>query len=112
MDEHERNRGLPGLGARIRKGLAEARRLGIMTLASVAVNRLVHFERLPSLLSDLGFEGVNFRIRGVKNRGSPLAFGKESPLTDYDDNELLAVFEAIKALKRRTVRREPESGDR
>ena len=27
MEEHERNRGLPGLGARIREGLAEARRL-------------------------------------------------------------------------------------
>ena len=31
-----------------------------MTLASVAVSRLVDFDRLPALLLDMGFEGVNF----------------------------------------------------
>lgn len=102
MDEHERNRGLPGLGARIREGLLRARRLGITTLASIAVNRLVIFERLPYLLLDLGFEGVTFSYpRRDQPGSSQLAFGAESPLTDYHDTELIAVFEAIKALKRR-----------
>jgi hypothetical protein len=72
-----------------------------MTLASVAVNRLVDFDRLPSLLSDLGFWGVNFSYPRREQLGScQLAFGMDSPLTDYDDNELIAVFEAIKTLKR------------
>ncbi len=102
MDEHERNRGLPGLGARIREGLIEARRLGVTTLASVAVNRLVDFDRLPSLLSGLGFWGVNFSYPRREEGGpSPLGFGMATPLTDYDGKELIAVFEAIKGLKRK-----------
>ena len=110
MDEHERNRGLPGLGARIREGLAKARRLGITTLASVAVNRLVDFERLPSLLLDLGFEGVNFSYPRRNEGSSPLAFGVENPLTDYSDAELVAVFEAIKAMKRKVPVVNPWAG--
>jgi MoaA/NifB/PqqE/SkfB family radical SAM enzyme len=47
MDAHERNRGLRGLGERIRDGLAAARQHGISTLASVTVNRLVE---VPSLI--------------------------------------------------------------
>jgi len=111
MDEHECNRGLPGLGARIREGLAGARRLGITTLASVAVNRLLIFDRLPHLLLDLGFEGVNFSYpRREQSASSPLAFGAESPLTDYHDTELIAIFAAIKALKKRLSVLNPRAG--
>lgn len=110
LDEHERNRGLPGLGTRIREGVSGARRFGITTLASVAVNRLVDFERLPSLLLGLGFEGVNFSYARRKEGPSPLAFGAESPLTDYDDAGLIAVFEAIKTLKRRLPVVNPRAG--
>ncbi len=100
IEAHERNRGLPGLGERIREGLSRGQRLGITTIASVTVNRLIDFERLPSLLIDLGFNGVNFSYpRREDAMLSPLAFGTESPLTDYDNSELPVVYEAIKALK-------------
>lgn len=101
MDVHERNRGLPGLGARIREGLALARRDGVTPIASVTVSRLVDFDRLPSFLIDLGFAGVNFSYPRHENRAIlPLGFGAESPLTDYHDAELPAIYEAIKRMKK------------
>ena len=60
MAAHERNRGLRGLGERIRRGLATARQRQIPTLACVTVNRLVDYEQLPDLLTDLGFEHAGF----------------------------------------------------
>jgi MoaA/NifB/PqqE/SkfB family radical SAM enzyme/phosphatidylglycerophosphate synthase len=110
MEEHERNRGLPGLGGRIRDGLILARRLNITTLASVAMSRLVDFERLPLLLLDLAFEGVNFSYPRRDGSSRPLAFGAETPLTDYDGRELTAAFEAIKTLKRRLSVVNPTAG--
>ena len=101
MDTHERNRGLPGLGARIREGLAHARRAGVLTFASVTVSRLVDFDKLPPFLLDLGFEGIVFSYPRRENRANlPLGFGAETPLTDYQGPELVAVYESIKKLKK------------
>ena len=60
MAEHERNRGLPGLGERIRLGLIAAREHGLVRLACVTVNRLVDYDQLPDLLRNLGFDAVTF----------------------------------------------------
>lgn len=98
-DAHERNRGLPGLCARIRYGLAHARRAGIMTFASVTVSRLVDFDRLPDHLLDLGFEGITFSYPRL-DHASPLGFGTESALTDYRGHELATVYETIKKMKK------------
>jgi MoaA/NifB/PqqE/SkfB family radical SAM enzyme len=101
MDTHERNRGLSGLGARIREGLAHARRAGVLTFASVTVSRLVDVDKLPPLLLDLGFEGIVFSYPRRENRAVlPLGFGAETPLTDYEGHELAAVYESIKKLKK------------
>ena len=101
MDTHERNRGLSGLGARVREGLVHARRAGVMTFASVTVSRLVDFDKLPTLLLDLGFEGIVFSYPRRENMAlSPLGFGSETPLTDYQGHELAAVYESIKKLKK------------
>jgi MoaA/NifB/PqqE/SkfB family radical SAM enzyme len=103
LDTHERNRGLPGLGARVREGLAQARRAGVLTFASVTVSRLVDFEKLPSLLLDLGFEGIIFSYPRRENEDGvrlPLGFGAQTPLTDYQGPELAAVYQSIKKLKK------------
>jgi len=101
MATHERNRGLPGLGTRIREGLAHARDAGVLTFASVTVSRLVDFQRLPLFLLDLGFEGIVFSYPRRENRAhSPLGFGAETPLTDYQGRELAAIYESIKKLKK------------
>lgn len=103
LDTHERNRGLPGLGARVREGLARARRAGVLTFASVTVSRLVNIDQLPPFLRDLGFEGIIFSYPRRENENGarlPLGFGAQTPLTDYQGQELAAVYESIKKLKR------------
>jgi MoaA/NifB/PqqE/SkfB family radical SAM enzyme len=57
---HERNRGLDGLGARIKQGVANARALGLPVTASITVSRLVRYGELSDTLRRLGFEGVEF----------------------------------------------------
>src|SRR5215469_11760325 len=102
LDEHERNRGLRGLGERIRKGLAEARRRGIATLACVTVNRLVCYEALPELLTDLGFDAATFSYPRKEPFGSSsLVYGGDSALVDFTQTELIEALESIKSLKKR-----------
>jgi MoaA/NifB/PqqE/SkfB family radical SAM enzyme len=101
MEEHEHNRGLPGVGERIREGLAKARRRGIYTLASVTVNRLVRYDALPELLARLGFDAVTFSYPRRKPFGSSsLVYSENSKLIDFDTVELDRALEAIKSLKR------------
>jgi MoaA/NifB/PqqE/SkfB family radical SAM enzyme len=101
MEDHELNRGLPGLGARIREGMAHARGAGIMTIASVTASRLIDFDRLPPFLLELGFEAVNFSYPRRENKNtSPLDFGAESPHTDYKGHELEELYETIKRVKK------------
>ena len=125
LEEHERNRGLRGLGERIRKGLAEARRCGVATLACVTVNRLVRYEALPELLTDLGFDAATFSYPRKEPFGSSsLVYGANSALVDFTRTELVQALESIKSLKKRFpvlnptasiediqrhVRREPET---
>src|SRR5262245_51427831 len=101
LAEHERNRGLQGVGERVREGLAVARRNGIPTLASVTVNRLVQYDRLPELLRWLGFDGVTFSYPRREPLGSSsMVFNPDSSLVSFQMKELLQALEAIKALKK------------
>ena len=102
LTDHERNRGLRGVGARIRAGVALARRERIPTFASVTVSRLVQYELLPALLTDLGFEAALFSYPRRKPFGSSsLVFSESSSLIDFERAELIRALDAIKALKRR-----------
>jgi MoaA/NifB/PqqE/SkfB family radical SAM enzyme len=99
ISKHEHNRGLPGVCERIREGLAEARRNGIPTVASVTVNRLVNFDRLPELLRWLGFEAVSFSYPRVAPLGSSsMVFGSSSALVRFEPDELIEAFEKIKSM--------------
>jgi len=102
IGEHERNRGLLGVGERIRQGLTVARKHGVPTLASVTVNRLVRYEALPETLADLGFDSVIFSYPRRQPFGSSsLVYSGESRLIDFDSAELVRALEAIKSLKGR-----------
>jgi len=102
LDAHERNRGLRGVGARIREGLALARGFGIPTIASVTVNRLVNYEQLPDLINALGFEAVTFSYPRREPFGSSsLVYSAESTLVDFDVPELLDALASIRALRGR-----------
>lgn len=102
LAEHERNRGLPGVGERVRQGLAVARRNRIPTLASVTVSRLVQYDALPDLLQALGFDAVSFSCpRRAPLGSSSLVFSPDSALIDFQSEELVHALAAIKALKKR-----------
>jgi MoaA/NifB/PqqE/SkfB family radical SAM enzyme len=108
MEAHERNRGLRGVGERIRQGLAAARRRGVPNQAVVTVNRLVDYERLPDLLRALGFDAVSFSYPRREAFGSTsLVYSEDSKLVDFDDEERIQAFEAIKKLRRRFPVRNP-----
>lgn len=102
LEEHERNRGLRGVGERIRNGLAVARSAGIPTMASVTLSRLVCYEALPGLLKELGFDAVTFSYPRRAPLGSTsLVFSQDSALINFEQEELLKALEAIKSLKKR-----------
>jgi len=99
--DHEKNRGLKGLEARLRTGLDTARRSGVTTLASVTVNKLVRYEALPDLLRSLGFDAVTFSYPRKERFGSSsLVYSETSNLVDFTPDELIQALEAIKVLKR------------
>jgi MoaA/NifB/PqqE/SkfB family radical SAM enzyme len=102
LEDHERNRGLQGVGERVREGLVVARRSGIPTLASVTVNRLVKYDLLPDFLRWLGFDGVTFSYPRREPLGSSsMVFNPNSSLVSFQTEELVQALEAIKALKKR-----------
>lgn len=102
MTEHERNRGLPGLGERIRLGLIAAREHGLVRLACVTVNRLVDYGQLPDLLRNLGFDAVTFSYPRRERFGSTsLVYSEESELVAFEREELIHALDAIVATKRR-----------
>lgn len=102
MPEHEANRGLPGLQARILQGISRARSFGIPATACVTMNRLVNYEALPALLETLGFESVAFSYPRREPFGSSsVVYSEDSALLDQRPEELLAALDAIKALKKR-----------
>lgn len=101
LEEHERNRGLSGLGERISDGVARARTRGIPVCASVTVNRLVRFESLPETLNKLGIDVVSFSYPRCEPFGSTsLVYDQNSTLIDMTTTELLDAFAAIGRLKR------------
>lgn len=56
---HEHNRGLDGLGGRIRQGITKALALGLPVSASVTISRLVRYGELPETLRSLGFQNAS-----------------------------------------------------
>lgn len=102
LEKHEQNRGLQGVGERIRSGLSVARRNGVMSLASVTVSRLVRYEALPEILDSLGFDAVVFSYPRREPFGSSsMVFSQNSSLIDFGTEELCEALEAIKTLKKR-----------
>jgi MoaA/NifB/PqqE/SkfB family radical SAM enzyme len=102
LAEHERNRGLAGLGERIRHGVAIARGAARPAIASVTISRLVDYEALPELLEGLGFDAVTFCYpRREPLASSSLIYGEDCALIAFSDAELIANLDAIEGLRRR-----------
>ena len=101
LGEHERNRGLEGLERRLAEGIGQARACGLPVQASVTVNRLVRYDELPAMLRRLGFDCVSFSYPRREPFGSTSLVYGESPLVDFDRDELLAALDAIGRLRKR-----------
>jgi MoaA/NifB/PqqE/SkfB family radical SAM enzyme len=100
LAEHERNRGLEGLERRLAEGIAQARACGLPVQASVTVNRLVRYEKLPDTLRRLGFDCASFSYPRREPFGSTSLVYGESPLVDLDRDEVLAALDAISRLRK------------
>jgi MoaA/NifB/PqqE/SkfB family radical SAM enzyme len=96
---HEKNRGLPEVCRKIRDANEVFAELGIQTTASVTASKLIgDYEKLPAFLSELGFKSCTFSYPLTALASSYLSFS-DSNLVSYTTDELLNVFERIKAIK-------------
>lgn len=101
MSQHEANRGLKGLGERIRSATSRMPSLGMTAFAQVTVSKLIDdYRALIPLLQQLGFEAVAFSYPQRTRLGSSsLAWSAESNLMQFSDAELVHAFEAIDDLR-------------
>ncbi len=101
LEEHEANRGLPGLGERIGTANAHMPSLGMMPLAQITMSKLIgDYQELIPALRDLGFAGVAFSYPQRSCLGSTsLVWSSESALVDFTDLELIEAFDAVDDLR-------------
>jgi MoaA/NifB/PqqE/SkfB family radical SAM enzyme len=101
MADHDANRGLKGLGNRIRAANARMPALGITTFAQVTMSKLLRdYRALAPVLRDLGFAAVAFSYPQRARLGSSsLAWSDDSKLMNFTDAELLSAFEAVDDLR-------------
>lgn len=99
--EHEANRGLRGLGARIQFAVSRMGRLGMIPLAQVTMSKLIrNYAALVPLLRELGFRAVSFSYpQKAKLGSSSLAWSADSRLVNFTDPELLAAFDDLDELR-------------
>src|SRR5579871_1116973 len=102
MTEHERNRGLKGLGERIRAANARMPSLGITPFAQVTMNKLItDYRALVPMLRDYGFAAVAFSYPQQAKLGSTtLAWSADSQRVQFSKDELVAAFDAVDDLRR------------
>ena len=101
MADHEANRGLKGLGERIRSATSRMPSLGMTPLAQVTMSKLISdYHALVPLLRELGFEAVAFSYpQRVRLGSSSLAWSADSDLMKFTDQELVQAFEAVDDLR-------------
>jgi hypothetical protein len=101
MAVHEENRGLNGLGQRIRSATARMPCLGMTALAQVTMSKLIaDYSTLVPLLRELGFSAVAFSYPQQARLGSSsLAWSSDSRLVNFDSTELVEAFDAVDDLR-------------
>src|SRR5438128_6572861 len=101
MADHEANRGLKGLGERIRSATSRMPSLGMTALAQVTMSKLIRdYRALAPRLRDLGFAAVSFSYPQRGRLGSSsLAWSNDSRLVKFTDTELIAAFDAVDDLR-------------
>src|SRR5262245_29809772 len=97
--KHEKNRGLPEVCRKIKQANEVFAELSIQTTASVTASKLIDdYDKLPDFLRELGFKNCTFSYPLTSLASSYLSFS-DSNLVAYRTDELIQVFEKIKAMK-------------
>lgn len=97
--KHEENRGLPDVCRKIKKANEYFHSVGIQTTASITASRLIEdYEKLPAFLESLSFTSCTFSYPLTNLASSYLSFS-DSGLVNFNNAELLALFENIKRMK-------------
>ncbi len=99
-NQHEANRGLPGVCQKIREANRLISSLKLTSTASTTLSRLVDFRALPDFLESLNFSSVTFSYPLTALRSNYLGYARSS-LIDYNTEELLELYEKVKSLKKR-----------
>ena len=101
MDVHETNRGLRGLGDRIRSATKRMPKLGIAAVAQVTMSKLIEeYAALVPMLRDLGFDAVTFSYpQKAKLGSSSLAWSDSSQLVNFSNKEIADAFESVDRLR-------------
>jgi MoaA/NifB/PqqE/SkfB family radical SAM enzyme len=101
MEDHEANRGLKGLSARIRQSTSAMRELGMSAFASVTMSKLLDdYRRLAAPLTELGFTAVTFSYpQKVPHGSTSLIWSDDCDLVDFDQEQLLRAFDSINDLR-------------
>jgi MoaA/NifB/PqqE/SkfB family radical SAM enzyme len=98
--KHEQNRGLPDVCRKIKHANEFFHGAGVQTTASITASRLIDdYEKLPGFLETLGFTSCTFSYPLTSLASSYLSFS-DSGLVNYSKDELIALFENIKTMKR------------
>lgn len=101
VQDHEQNRGLTGVCARIAEANKVLHSHGVTTTASVTINRLLgDLTKLPDFLRSLNFDQVTFSYP-LHTLPSTFRSYSDSELIEYSDDELYTAFDDIKKLKKR-----------
>ena len=100
--KHEDNRGLPDVCRKIKKANEFFHKAGVQTTASITASRLIEdYDKLPAFLETLGFTSCTFSYPLTNLASSYLSFS-DGGLVNFNNEELLQLFEKIKQMKHRT----------
>jgi len=97
--KHEKNRGLPDVCKKIKRANEFFHSVGVQTTASITASRLIEdYEKLPAFLEALDFKSCTFSYPLTSLASSYLSFS-DSGLVNYNNAELIELFENIKKMK-------------
>ena len=99
--KHESNRGLNGLGERIRAATSRMRELAMTPLAQVTMSKLLgDYRALAPLLRELDFDAVAFSYPQTSRLGSSsLAWSSDSQLMSFTKQEIVAAFNSVDSMR-------------
>jgi MoaA/NifB/PqqE/SkfB family radical SAM enzyme len=101
IGEHEANRGLNGVGQRIRQATSRMPDLNMTPIAQVTMSKLIgDYHALVPMVRDLGFVAIAFSYpQNTRLGSSSLAWSANSELVNFSNHELIRAFNSVDELR-------------